>query len=182
MRYRYIFAKIYVEMDQTTVIDYLRAQAQQLEDQLEALNRTIGLLQTLNSRNALPNMPLPAVQVPTPEVEKAPRNTAEKPVKAPKVVKNELRPAVSKVGGHKVRAVKMPTSYKPELSYTKKIVFLLKENGPLTSQELIEAIQKREPKTPLKKIDQSVKISASALYRKKLVNAERKGRAYVYSV
>jgi len=173
-------------MNQNTVIDYLKVQAQQLEDQLEALNRTIGLLQTLNSRNALPTMPLPVVsETNVASVKRTFADTPKKSVKAekkPKLVKNELKPAVKIVGGHKVRPVKVVANYSPKLSYTKKIVYLLSAIGPLTSQQLIDEIIKREPGVDLKKVDQSVKISASSLYRKNLVNAERQGRAYVYSV
>lgn len=163
-------------MDKTSVIHFLRIQEVQLENQLKALRQTISLIDGAEQAPTV-NMPY-----------STPKATADANVEDTKAQEQKpAKPKNSLVGkkemnGRKVRPVKLPKAYDPKLSYTRKLAYLISENGPQTSQELIKRVQALEPNEDKDKIARSVTITASAMYRKGLVQAERRGRAYVYSV
>ncbi len=174
-------------MDKSSVIHFLRIQEVQLENQLKALRQTMALIEGSNGQvpehvSATVAKVAQAQPAATQEATaEAPAAVEEKKEAAPPKPKNKL---VGKgmVNGRKVRDVKIPKEYTVNLSYTKKLAFLLKEFGPQTSQDLTDRVIKFEPKEDREKVETSVKITASAMFRKGLINAKRKGRAYVYSV
>jgi hypothetical protein len=183
-------------MKQNDVIAYLKKQEIQLAAQLEALQQTIALLQTLSDKNALPNDFSQVIPKNEQKVAKQKNVKASNPVKAidkvpsevilnfpsANIVEGKLIPEVDTYNGRTTRPLAIPSKYNMKDSYSKKVVYLLANKGPKTTQELIDAIVKLEPKTPFKTVDQSVRIAGSALFKKTLIKATRQGRKYVYSV
>lgn len=166
-------------MDKSSVIHFLRIQEVQLENQLKALRQTVALIEGSQNPSYTASSPSDTV-VASPQEAPAPSNIApaveeNKGPKTKLVGKTELN-------GRKVRPVKMPKKYDPNLSYTRKLAYLLSTEGPQTSQSLIKLVEKNEPGEDKDKIARSVTITASAMFRKGLVNAKRKGRAYVYAI
>ncbi|MGB0167208.1 MAG: hypothetical protein ACPF8V_10185 [Luteibaculum sp.] len=170
-------------MDKSSVVHFLRIQEVQLENQLKALRQTMALIEG-NQNGYDSHVSL------SERVEPAKTATASAPVQAvqeeekeaaPKGPKNKLV-GKAEVNGRKVRPVKLPKSYDSNLSYTRKLAYLLAEKGPQTSQDLIKEVEKLEPSEDKDKIARSVTITASAMFRKGLVKAKRKGRAYLYSI
>lgn len=183
------------EMNNQEILQYLKFQEKKVEGQLEALRMAIGTIENAFAGQA--SSPVVAAQtesVATPVTPAAPveatiatkksvETVAVKPIKqvGPSVVDWEVRPSNDKKGKG-TRPVKLGKTYKTNKSYTKKIAFLLLKEGDRSSQELMERIKELEPSEPTVKVERSVAIGTSSMYRKGLINARKDGRRYIYSL
>lgn len=172
-------------MNNQEILQYLKYQEKKVEGQLEALRMSIstiesafaGTLQNANSENTV-------AATYTAPVSASENSIAEaKPIKSkgPFVDKWEVKPS-NDSKGKGTRPVKLGKNYKENKSYTKKIAFLLLKEGERSTVELIERIKDLEPSEPDTKVERSVAIGTSSMYRKGLINAKKDGRRYIYSL
>lgn len=182
-------------MNNQEILQYLKFQEKKVEGQLEALRMAISTIEGAFSGTSTAAVaveanveaPVAAVEPETAPVEetKVEKPATEKATKpkyeGPSVVKWEVRPSNDKKGKG-TRPVKLGKTYKTNKSYTKKIAFLLLKEGDRSSQELMDRIKELEPSEPHVKVERSVAIGTSSMYRKGLINARKDGRRYIYSL
>lgn len=179
-------------MNNQEILQYLKYQEKKVEGQLEALRLAIntiegafsGEIQNLNSsHNTTPSEKPVAASMTAPVGE--PDNKAEAPkaakYKGPFVDKWEVKPS-NDSKGKGTRPVKLGKNYQDNKSYTKKIAYLLLKEGERSTVELIERIKDLEPGEPDTKVERSVAIGTSSMFRKGLINAKKDGRRYIYSL
>jgi hypothetical protein len=186
-------------MNNQEILQYLKFQEKKVEGQLEALRMAISTIEGAFTAASSTVEEVVEAKVETPvvaleTVKKTPAATkktvaaapvAEKTPKAkfegPSVVNWEVRPSNDKKGKG-TRPVKLGKTYKTNKSYTKKIAFLLLKEGDRSSQELMDRIKELEPSESNVKVERSVAIGTSSMYRKGLINARKDGRRYIYSL
>ena len=175
-------------MEHHELIQLLKYQEKKVEGQLDAIRQTIAIMERALTGSS--TMPTPAPTSTSSALNRLLKDSersledsnrpGKKREKQGPVVKNgnELLPAK----GKKARRVIIPNEYKNSASYTKKIAYLLLHEGPMSSVQLVDRIAELEPETPRDKIERSVTIGASNMYRKGLVKAKREGRRYIYGL
>lgn len=177
-------------MNNQDILQYLKYQEKRVEGQLEALRMSITTIE--NAFNGVDQ------QVSAPVAEKKATSSGvileatqqdavvgqvAKPVKSkgPVVENWEVKPSNDNKGKG-TRPVKLGKTYKDNKSYTKKIAFLLLKEGERSTVELIDRIKELEPGEPSIKVERSVAIGTSSMYRKGLIEAKKEGRRYIYSL
>ena len=186
-------------MNNQEILQYLKFQEKKVEGQLEALRMAISTIEgafnsaavepssavnEARSETIVENTPthVPAVEPVSARVESADKKVAKAiKIVGPSVINWEVRPSNDKKGKG-TRPVKLGKTYKTNKSYTKKIAYLLLKEGERSSQELMDRIKELEPSEPTVKVERSVAIGTSSMYRKGLINARKDGRRYIYSL
>jgi hypothetical protein len=185
-------------MNNQEILQYLKFQEKKVEGQLEALRMAISTIEgAFNNAAVKPassvnearietiveNTPahVPAVEAAASVVLADKREAKAIKIVGPSVINWEVRPSNDKKGKG-TRPVKLGKTYKTNKSYTKKIAYLLLKEGERSSQELMDRIKELEPSEPSVKVERSVAIGTSSMYRKGLINARKDGRRYIYSL
>ena len=185
-------------MNNQEILQYLKFQEKKVEGQLEALRMAINTIEgAFNGAETQSSSAVNEARIET-IVDQAPiqriatnevstvvaaeeKETKTEKKVGPSVVNWEVRPSNDKKGKG-TRPVKLGKTYKANKSYTKKIAYLLLKEGDRSSQELMDRIKELEPSEPHVKVERSVAIGTSSMYRKGLINARKDGRRYIYSL
>ena len=176
-------------MNNQDILQYLKYQEKRVEGQLEALRMSITTIE--NAFNGVEEPVLTPVSVSEkpstssgvilePSTKESVAAKSAK-VKGPFVENWEVKPS-NDTKGKGTRPVKLGKTYKENKSFTKKIAFLLLKEGERSTVELIDRIKELEPGEASIKIERSVAIGTSSMYRKGLVEAKKEGRRYIYSL